>query len=790
MSSIATACVFATGAGVLIALVRWLQPAVSRRAALSYLALVTLLFLPVVSGLRVLVPTDIAYQYAPWRTGATEVVAPQNPLLVDLVLQVLPFHALARGRLLGGEWPLWASELGTGQPLLGNAQSAPFAPLFLLSLPLPPLAATGVIAAWKVLLALLFMHGLLLRLGAPSAGAALAALAFALAPFSIAWLGWPIMSVAMGLPGVVLALVLLGGDAAARRRGFWGLTATALAMALGGHPETLALCALAAAAAGAWIFTRLYRRGAAADAYRFLGRAGLAALLVALLAAPAILPFLHALPLGARAALLRAQRDDARQGLAEFPPAVLATVVQPYALGMPRDDRAGATRNFNELSTAYAGLLPLALVLAAALALERRFAIGIALALAILATAFSFPGLRELWLAVPVLGEAPPGRLRLLWLFAVALGAGLAVGRLAATRRTRLVTVGVSSVVFLTAACVAPLEPSPWPTAAWCAALVSLVAAAVCLLREPWRRWFPWVAMVGLALELVPFAARYEPRLDARRDLTLPAALDVLRPADAALFRVLAPGGEWPANLPALAGLWDPRGNDPMRPAAADRLVALRLSGVARPRQDLHWSRLADRAMVDFLGVRYVVAAQRRLPGDWQTVARDGDLRVFENAHAFPLFFVPLAISRVSATSAFARTAALEDFKALAVIADEDAQGSEVTVAQAGEVTDLRSGANEFVLRVQSAAGAWVASSVSFDPGWRAWIDGAPATVVPIDTGFLGVHVPAGEHRVELRYRPVAWSVGCAAFVLGVALALAVLWTDRRRVPPAAATGA
>jgi hypothetical protein len=54
----------------------------------------------------------------------------------------------------------------------------------------------------------------------------------------------------------------------------------------------------------------------------------------------------------------------------------------------------------------------------------------------------------------------------------------------------------------------------------------------------------------------------------------------------------------------------------------------------------------------------------------------------------------------------------------------------------------------------------------TYDPGWRATVDGSGAPVVPANTAFRAVAVPAGRHRVELVYRPRA-----LAFGLGLSLA-------------------
>src|SRR5207237_8432319 len=42
-------------------------------------------------------------------------------------------------------------------------------------------------------------------------------------------------------------------------------------------------------------------------------------------------------------------------------------------------------------------------------------------------------------------------------------------------------------------------------------------------------------------------------------------------------------------------------------------------------------------------------------------------------------------------------------------------------------------------------------------PGWRASIDGVPAQLFQADLALMGVQVPAGEHRVIFRFRPLHW---------------------------------
>jgi hypothetical protein len=56
----------------------------------------------------------------------------------------------------------------------------------------------------------------------------------------------------------------------------------------------------------------------------------------------------------------------------------------------------------------------------------------------------------------------------------------------------------------------------------------------------------------------------------------------------------------------------------------------------------------------------------------------------------------------------------------------------------------------------------------SFEKGWQARMDGAPVRVLPADGAFQGMRLPAGEHVVELRYRPPGLLVGVAVGLVGL----------------------
>ena len=90
----------AGGLGIL-GLVRWWRPEMSWSRGGAYLLLTLLFFAPAFAKGGFQLATDLVTQWLPWRETVPR-VSPQNPLLADPVLQMLPVRGLLRERLLHG----------------------------------------------------------------------------------------------------------------------------------------------------------------------------------------------------------------------------------------------------------------------------------------------------------------------------------------------------------------------------------------------------------------------------------------------------------------------------------------------------------------------------------------------------------------------------------------------------------------------------------------------------------------------------------------------------------------
>jgi hypothetical protein len=75
--------------------------------------------------------------------------------------------------------------------------------------------------------------------------------------------------------------------------------------------------------------------------------------------------------------------------------------------------------------------------------------------------------------------------------------------------------------------------------------------------------------------------------------------------------------------------------------------------------------------------------------------------------------------------------------------------------------------AREAEVRLERAG--WLVLLESYDPGWRAWVDGRAVPVYPANGLFQAIAVPAGVHRVRWVYFPSSLIAGGIVTLLGVA---------------------
>ena len=806
------------------ALRRWLDPVPARCWAVWWIPLLALFWRSLLGG-AVLLPLGILTRWAPFRSSWPEgAPRPGNPLQVDLVLQIHPWLARARGALLAGEWPLWNDLAGAGEPLLGNPQSQSLQPIALAALPLELAQAPAVMAGLRVLLACAFTY-LLLRRQTIGEGPALAAsLCWGLGGGVQLWLGWPIANTACLLPAVLYALVI--AEERGGRAPYVLLAATLFALLVGGHPETILHALLVIPA---FAVSRLRRRGFRAGRATLAGWA-VASAVAAAAAAPALVPAAAVLRDSVRAeqvdrargrraaaaATATAGSDGRRRESAadagREPPARhrglrgaalrLAPIAAPPAFGSSRYGAYWGHRNSNLDGSAFAGSAALLAALAALVPRpfvprrrrlsQERLMLGVA-AVALVVAARP-PGLERLLAAMPLVRESPQLHYRVL------LPLGFAVTYLAACtwerwRRDGLSVRRVSAGAALAAAAIGTLyllfaPPAPGTLAGWRALafgtqVAGLAAAPLLAALGGWRRPVAAAAFVAvLGTELLLLHGPANP--PSPRQLHYPAT-PALRLAAARLApggRLAATDGALRPNAASVLGLADVRSNNPARPAAVARaLAAARRPGLgprellAEPLHPLH----------DLMAVRLLLAAPAEaMPPPLRRLHAGADAWVYERPRWLGPLFLPAATSPCRDAGWRRCLQGVRDFAARAVVrpgpGGADEPGARWRAARPGGSTLqlLSREAARVSVALRLAEPRLVASSIYQDGGWLALVDRQPRPTIEANGPFAGVRVRPPATRLDLVYRPAGFLAAALLAALGLAAGL-TLWTPPPR---------
>lgn len=98
-----------------------------------------------------------------------------------------------------------------------------------------------------------------------------------------------------------------------------------------------------------------------------------------------------------------------------------------------------------------------------------------------------------------------------------------------------------------------------------------------------------------------------------------------------------------------------------------------------------------------------------------------------------------------------------------------------------GQVDWLLDTPNHQVLAVETPENAIVVMTDQYFPGWECWVDGQPGQIQRANLAQRAIAVPAGKHRLELRYRPRSLRSGLRLAGLAI-LALVLCWCFPRRV--------
>jgi hypothetical protein len=727
-----------------------------------------ILLFPWIDKTRLLVPADILKRAIPLSPG--NAASFRHDLLNDAVYQFLPWELEVRHALSDLRLPLWSDDLEGGSSPWINPQAAPVSPIAMPARALPIQHFLLVTLALKILVAFQGTWVLARTVGVSRLSSLLAGAGFAFGGGLMAWALFPHTAAIAWVPWLTAAVIRLfrGGGAVVLS------TAAVLtaALLLSGHPETAALGGVFAAICGLSLAKRrTFIRG--------LGSAALAAFLGFGLAAPHILPFALYLPHSQRAqeTLVRElpSYEMYLQGpwtwfLPGFGRMVLSPL-NPRVFGRPYLDEFRGPFNWAESESGYAGLVALAGSAVALLAFRRRRAWPfLAFSVLSLLLAAQFIPLAHVIYSVDALKTVAWSRILLVGSLGLAVAGGMGIDRLLRARRPISGWIAVALAAALSLAA----HADPYVIGLW-----GLIAAAAFLgFKRGFKRAFkrPTLAAAGLALVLVldlgPWARGHLPDTDPALFFPATDFMDLLKreATDGGPWRVVGEQRMLFPSLLAVYGIADARTHNPLAPMSYLRTLEAAFGFNPTTANYFPAFRGLDHPFLDFLNVRVVSSVEEFQPP--RTLERiDGGrfehYRLYRNPDALPRWFLPSAAEAIREKELERWISSMKDPRRVAVF-DRRATGWVGERGQRGEIRLVALAPGRITLEVPGSGDRLLATSLTMPEGWSA----GPFETVVVNGAFVGVHVPPGASRVELRFIPPGLVAGF--WIGGLSLALLV----------------
>jgi len=135
-------------------------------------------------------------------------------------------------------------------------------------------------------------------------------------------------------------------------------------------------------------------------------------------------------------------------------------------------------------------------------------------------------------------------------------------------------------------------------------------------------------------------------------------------------------------------------------------------------------------------------------------------LYVYENQAALPRYFLTARTKSFADSNALLHEMAGAPTADLASTAYLEASGGdmgEIGSSPAGTVNAKTWQPDEREFVTQTTAENFLVLTTSYSPYWSAAVDGHAVKVLPVDLTFMGVQVPAGQHRIRFTYNPPLW---------------------------------
>jgi hypothetical protein len=162
-----------------------------------------------------------------------------------------------------------------------------------------------------------------------------------------------------------------------------------------------------------------------------------------------------------------------------------------------------------------------------------------------------------------------------------------------------------------------------------------------------------------------------------------------------------------------------------------------------------------DSPVLPLTNARYLLAVKPVEGGGLRLAAELRGYRIYENPAVLPRSFLVHRVVAARNMEDAARTLHAADFRpAEWAVVEGMREGIEPATGAPESVEVISERSAKLELRTHAASAALLVVADSYYPGWEAQVDRRDVRVYAADVGFRGIRVPAGEHRVTMRFVP------------------------------------
>jgi membrane protein YfhO len=183
----------------------------------------------------------------------------------------------------------------------------------------------------------------------------------------------------------------------------------------------------------------------------------------------------------------------------------------------------------------------------------------------------------------------------------------------------------------------------------------------------------------------------------------------------------------------------------------------------------------------DILGIRYYLGVKPQRADLQEVFQGRSGVKVFENAKAFPRAWAVHRTLEVADPKQARAMLADPGFDALHSVFFIGQSAPKLASCNDDDVWLSRHEPNRVVIQAAMSCRGMVLLTDTWFPGWKATVDGRSVAIEKAYGAFRGVVVDAGDHTIEMRYRP--WSVFTGVAMTGLASIFA-LWMAWRAAAP------